>query len=400
MPKTKPSLLKDLDHTYDGLGANPIRVFDAEASKIPNVIKLSLGEPDFNVPEHIKQAAIDSINNDESHYGPSNGWPKVRQAAADFLSDRYGLDYDPNTEIAVTVGATEGLHAALDTLLNPGDQVLMPSPTFSLYDQLIRINGAEPVYVDTSSTGFVFTPEQLKAGIARCDHLKAVLLNFPSNPTGVTYNEAQVRALADVLRETDVTVISDEIYSELTYDGTHFSFAKALPEQTLLINGVSKSHAMTGWRIGLIAGPAELMRRVSLAHAFNVTSASNPAMAGAYEAMSTEAGRQDTLAMKAEYLKRRDLVVAKMSAMGFGIPNPNGAFYVFAKIPADLIQDDTEFCYDLVRKNAVALIPGGGFGPGGEGHVRLSYAASMDNLTKAMRRLQEYVDDYRATHTA
>ncbi len=316
MPTTKPSLLQNLDHTYDGLGANPIRVFDAEASKILHVIKLSLGEPDFNVPEHVKQAAIASINNDESHYGPSNGWPKLRQAAADFLQDRYDLTYDPNTEVAITVGATEGLHAALDTLLNPGDQVLMPSPTFSLYDQLVRINGAEPVYVDTSSTGFVFTPEQLRAGIAKCDHLKVVLLNFPSNPTGVTYNEAQVTALADVLRDTDIAVISDEIYSELTYEGTHYSFAKALPEQTLLINGVSKSHAMTGWRIGFIAGPAELMRRVSLAHAFNVTSASNPAMAGAYEALSTEAGRQDTLAMKAEYLKRRDFVVKKNAGDG------------------------------------------------------------------------------------
>jgi Aspartate/tyrosine/aromatic aminotransferase len=165
MPNTKPSLLKDLNHNYDGLQPNPIRIFDAEASKIDGVLKLSLGEPDFNVPEHIKQAAINAITTNQSHYGPSNGWPVVRQAAADFLKDRYNLDYNPDTEIALTVGATEGLHSFLDTILNPGDKVIMPSPTFSLYDQLIRINGAEPVYINTESSGFVLTPEQLQHAI-------------------------------------------------------------------------------------------------------------------------------------------------------------------------------------------------------------------------------------------
>lgn len=392
MPSTKAALLTDLKHTYDGLKPNPIRVFDAEASATPGVLKLTLGEPDFDVPEHIKQAAIDSINNNESHYGPSNGWPKLRQAAAGFLADRYQLDYNPDSEIIVTVGATEGLHSCLDTLLNPGDKVLMPSPTFSLYDQLIRINGGIPVYINTESTGFVLTPEQLAAAIAKeGPAVKAILLNFPSNPTGVTYNQEQVEAIAKVVAQTNITVISDEIYSELTYGADHYSFAKALPEQTLLINGVSKSHAMTGWRIGIIAGPADLMKRVALAHAFNVTVASNPAMAGATEALSTEAGRQDSLAMKAEYIKRRDYVVAEMTKLGFQIPEPTGAFYVFAKIPAGCIQDDSEFCYDLLRKNKLAVIAGGGFGPGGESHIRVSYAASMADLHEAMSRLSAYV---------
>jgi aminotransferase len=392
MPNTKPSLLQDLKHTYDNLAPNPIRVFDAEASNIPDVVKLTLGEPDFNVPDHIKQAAIASINNDESHYGPSNGWPKLRRAATSFLKDRYDLDYNPDTELVVTVGATEALHSCLDTVLNPGDKVLMPSPTFSLYDQLIRINGAIPVYINTEATGFVLTPDQLRKAIAdEGDRVKAILLNFPSNPTGVTYNKEQVDAIAKVVADTDLVVISDEIYSELTYGATHASFAKALPEQTLLINGVSKSHAMTGWRIGFIAGPVELMRRVSLAHAFNVTVASNPAMAGATEALSTEAGRVDSQKMKAEYIKRRDYVVDEMTKMGFSIPQPNGAFYVFAKIPAGCIQDDTEFCYDLLRKNKLAVIAGGGFGPGGEAHIRVSYAASMATLREAMKRMGAYV---------
>lgn len=396
MPATKAGLLTDLKHTYDGLKPNPIRVFDAEASKTPGVLKLTLGEPDFNTPDHIKQAAIDSINANQSHYGPSNGWPKLRQAACHFLEDRYGVKYDSDTEMVITVGATEGLHSCLDTVLNPGDKVLMPSPTFSLYDQLIRINGGIPVYMDTSSNGFVLTPEQLEDTIAKeGPHVKAILLNFPSNPTGVTYNEAQVKAIAAVVAKTNLIVISDEIYSELTYGATHYSFAKALPEQTLLVNGVSKSHAMTGWRIGTVSGPAKLMQRVALAHAFNVTVASNPAMAAATEAFSSEAGRQDSLKMKAEYIKRRDYLVKAMTDLGFEIPEPTGAFYVFAKIPEGCIQDDTEFCYDLLRKNKLAVIAGGGFGPGGEAHIRVSYAASMDDLHEAMRRMAAYVKENR-----
>lgn len=391
MPNLKPGLMTDLNHHYDGLRPNPIRVFDAEANQLPDVVKLTLGEPDFNVPDHIKQAAIASINADESHYGPSNGWPKLRAAAAGFLADRYALRYDPDSEIIVTVGATEALHACLDTLLNPGDAVIMPSPTFSLYEQLVRINGAEPVYLNTEPNGFVLTPAQLQAAIAAHPNAKAILLNFPSNPTGITYSKAEVEALAAVVATTNLTVISDEIYSELTYGQAHASFAAALPEQTLLVNGVSKSHAMTGWRIGFIAGPKTLMQRVALAHAFNVTVASNPAMAGATEALSTAAGKADTEAMKAEYLNRRDYVVAAMTRLGFTVPTPNGAFYVFAKIPANCLQDDSEFCYDLLRKNHLALIAGGGFGPGGEGYVRVSYAASMATLQEAMRRLGDYV---------
>lgn len=196
MPTAKPGLLNQLNHNYDGLGANPIRVFDAEANQVPDVVKLTLGEPDFNVPAHIKQAAIASINADESHYGPSNGWPKLRRAATGFLKDRYGLAYDPDHELVVTVGATEALHACLAAVLNAGDAVLMPSPTFSLYDQLVRINGATPVYLNTAATGFKLTPAQLAAAIADTPTAKAILLNFPANPTGVTYTRAEVQALA------------------------------------------------------------------------------------------------------------------------------------------------------------------------------------------------------------
>jgi len=256
------------------------------------------------------------------------------------------------------------------------------------------VGGGEPVFIDTSRNNFVLSPEMLKEAIQKYgDSIKAVVLNFPSNPTGVTYSEEEVKALADVLRETNIVVISDEIYSELTYETTHVSMAKYLPEQTVVLNGVSKSHAMTGYRIGFLAGPAELVSKFSLIHQFTITTATNSAMAAATEALSTDLGRQDTLQMKAEYQSRRDFIYETMTALGFQIPKPDGAFYIFAKIPTGYIQDDFEFARDLAHKSRLAVIPGASFGPGGEGYIRLSYAASQENLQEAMTRLTQYMSE-------
>jgi len=225
------------------------------------------------------------------------------------------------------------------------------------------------------------------------DSIKAIVLNFPSNPTGVTYSEAEVKALADILRDTNIVVISDEIYSELTYETTHVSMAKYLPEQTILLNGVSKSHAMTGYRIGFLAGPAEVVKKLGLIHQFTVTTVTNSSMAAATEALNTEAGREDTLIMKKQYKERRDFVFDTMTSLGFAIPKPAGAFYIFAKIPEKFEQDDTKFARDLAQKNQLAVVPGSSFGPGGEGYVRLSYAASMSKLQDAMNRLTKYMNE-------
>lgn len=394
MPEVKQSILSSLNKRLDLVKPGAIRAFDNEISSIPDILKLTLGEPDFNVPDHIKQAAIDSINNDDSHYAASNGKIELRQAAADFLKDRYDLDYDAQEEIIATVGATEAIYTVLTSILNEGDKVLLPTPIFPLYIPITLIDGAEPVFMDTSANGFVLSPEMLKAAIAEHgDKIKAIVLNFPSNPTGVTYTAEEVQALADVLRDTNIIVISDEIYSELTYDAKHASMAKYLPEQTILLNGVSKSHAMTGYRIGFLAAPAPLVARLGLIHQFTITTATNSAMVAATEALSTAAGKQDTLDMKAEYQKRRDYVYDQMTQLGFTVPKPNGAFYIFAKIPAELSQDDVAFARDLAYKNKLALIPGSAFGPGGEGYVRISYAASMTTLQEAMKRLGEYIQE-------
>lgn len=394
MPEVKPSLLNNLNQHLKLVGPSAIRAFDMEVSEIPDIIKLTLGEPDFNVPDHIKQAAIRSIEANDSHYAASNGTIHLREAAAGFLADRYDIDYDPTNEIIVTIGATEAIYDTLTTILNPGDKIILPTPIFPLYIAVGLVDGAEPVFIDTSSNDFVLSPEMLKDAIAKHgDDIKAVVLNFPSNPTGVTYNDEQIKAIADVLRGTDIIVISDEIYSELSYENNHVSMAKYLPEQTILLNGVSKSHAMTGYRIGILAGPAQLVQKIAMIHQFATTTASNPAMAAAAEALGTEAGRQDTLVMKAEYLQRRDYVYDTMTQLGFKVAKPDGAFYIFAKIPAGYIQDDFVFARDLAQKNGLALIPGSSFGPGGEGYIRLSYAASIETLQKAMHRLTTYMEE-------
>lgn len=392
MPHAKPALLSLFNQRLDLVQPSAIRAFDNEVSNIPNILKLTLGEPDFNVPEHIKQAAVDSIVDNDSHYAASNGTLALREAAAGFLAERYGLNYDAASEIIVTVGATEGIYTVVTSLLNAGDKVLLPTPIFPLYIPVTLVGGGEPVFIDTSANDFVLSPDMLRAALAEHgDKIKAIVLNFPSNPTGVTYNEAEVEALADVLRDTNTVVISDEIYSELTYDAKHVSMAKFLPEQTILLNGVSKSHAMTGYRIGLLAGPAELVAKLGLIHQFTITTPTNSAMAAATEALGTVAGKADTLAMKKEYQARRDFVYQTMTALGFKIPKPAGAFYIFAKIPADFTPDDVAFARDLAEKNQLAFVPGSAFGPGGEGYVRLSYAASMATLEEAMARLTAYI---------
>lgn len=394
MPKMKESLKGQINRDLTSVAPSNIRTFDAQVSSIEGIVKLTLGEPDFNVPTAMKEAAIQAIEANDSHYTPSAGTDSLRRAIAHFLADRYQLNYDPQKEIAVTVGATEAIFASLEAILNPGDKVLIPTPAFPLYETVVQMLGAQPVLIDTSATGFVLTPELLSTTLEREGPVKTLVLNYPSNPTGVTYDADQLKALAAVIDRTSLFVIADEIYSELIYSGTHTSLATYLPEQTLVINGASKSHAMTGYRIGFIAGPAELMKVVTMVHSLLVTSPSNPAMAAAVAAFGTEAGRQATLTMKKAYQERRDFMLTALSAAGFEIASPNGAFYLFAKLPEQFNNKDEAFATALAKEGAVAVIPGLYFGPGGAGYLRLSYATSMKNLRLAAERIQSFV----ATH--
>lgn len=388
MPEMKAGLNRQFNTNLSRVQPTPIRVFDNNASKIPGIVKLTLGEPDFNVPEVAKQAAIKSINENDSHYSTGSGTPELRHAIANYLRNHYDLDYDAETEIAVTIGATEAIYASLFAIINPGDQVLIPTPTFPLYESIVNLLGGEAINIDTSANDFVLSPAALQAALAEHDRVKAIVLNYPSNPTGVTYSADQLKALAAVLADTNLIVIADEIYSELIYDGHHTSIAKFIPGQTIVLNGASKSGAMTGYRIGFMAAPAELMKRTGMVHSIMITSPSDPAMAAAVPVFDSTAGHQATLDMKAAYEDRRDFLVRELQKLGFGVATPNGAFYVFAKLPADQGTDDVAFATRLAKEGKVATIPGSYFGDGGEGYLRLSYATSMENLKLAIERMQ------------
>ncbi|MFI3835416.1 pyridoxal phosphate-dependent aminotransferase [Streptococcus equinus] len=388
------SLTDRFNKNLDKIEVSLIRQFDQSISDVPGIMKLTLGEPDFTTPDHVKEAAKAAIDANQSHYTGMAGLPALRQAAADFVKTKYNLSYNPDNEILVTIGATEALSATLTAILEPGDTVLLPAPAYPGYEPIANLVGAEIVEIDTTDNDFVLTPEMLeKAILEQGDKLKAVLLNYPTNPTGVTYSRKQIKELADVLKKYDVFVISDEVYAELTYSNEpHVSIAEYLPEQTILINGLSKSHAMTGWRIGLIFAPAIFTAQLIKSHQYLVTAAATMAQFAAIEALSV--GKDDALPMKAEYLKRRDYIMDKMSALGFKIIKPDGAFYIFAKIPAGYEQDSFKFCQSFAREKAVAFIPGVAFGQYGEGYVRLSYAASMETITTAMERLKEFMEEH------
>lgn len=384
------NLAAKMNQALDPIKPSSILAFNQEISHIEGIIPLTLGEPDFATPEHVKNAGIQAINNNESHYAPSTGLLELRTAAAEFLKDKYNAQYDPNSEVIVTVGATGGIYSSLTAILNPGDEVILPVPIFPLYIPIVIMNGAKPVFVDTSNDGFKLTPEKLNQTLIDHPQAKAIILNYPSNPTGVTLTRAELQALADVIKQHEIFVISDEIYSELSFDHPHVSLGEILPEQTILLNGVSKSHAMTGWRIGILATNQAIMKKIAMVNQFTVTAATTNAQKAALEAFQN--GAADTLPMKAEYLKRRDLVVKELNAMGMATEVPTGAFYAFAKIPERFGNDSFAFARKLAREAKVAVIPGGSF-PAGEGYVRLSYATSIEQLQEAIKRMKHYLEE-------
>ena len=384
-------LTKRFNKQLDKIQVSLIRQFDQAISEIPGVLRLTLGEPDFTTPDHVKEAAKRAIDQDQSYYTGMSGLLTLRQAASDFVKEKYQLDYNPENEILVTIGATEALSATLTAILEEGDKVLLPAPAYPGYEPIVNLVGAEIVEIDTTENGFVLTPEMLeKAILEQGDKLKAVILNYPANPTGITYSREQLEALAAVLRKYEIFVVCDEVYSELTYTGeNHVSLGTMLRDQAIIINGLSKSHAMTGWRLGFIFAPANFTAQLIKSHQYLVTAANTMAQHAAVEALT--AGKDDAEPMKKEYIQRRDYIIDKMTDLGFEIIKPDGAFYIFAKIPAGYNQDSFAFLKDFAQKKAVAFIPGAAFGQYGEGYVRLSYAASMETISEAMKRLEEYM---------
>ena len=371
-----------------------IRRFFDLASTMKDTISLGVGEPDFVTPYHIRNAAINSLLDGETQYTPNRGLLPLRQEISRYQEDRFLTPYDPETEILVTVGASESIDIALRALISAGDEVLVPEPSYVSYSPSVIFAGGTPVGVRTEqSNGFRLTAEHVRAAVT--PRTKALILPYPNNPTGGIMERADLEALAQVVRETGILVISDEIYAELTYgENKHVSFA-SLPgmwDYTLTINGFSKAFAMTGWRVGYICGPAEILTVLNKIHQYGILCAPRMGQTAALEAlrMGRENGYEDVEKMRASYDRRRRLMVDGFRSMGLSCFEPLGAFYVFPSIAKTGLTSE-EFCARLLRETHVAAVPGTAFGACGEGNIRCSYATGIDKLNIALERMEKFV---------
>ena len=352
-------------------------------------ISLGIGEPDFQTPWHIRDAGIFSLEKGFTKYTPNAGLSDLRAAISRYLKRRFHLEYAPVGQVLVTVGGSEGLDLAFRCLLEPGDEVIIPAPSFVCYGPLVSIMHGVPVLVETKAENdFRLTPGELRGAITA--KTKALVLPFPNNPTGGIMGREDLEALAGVLRGTDIMVISDEIYAELTYGGRHVSMA-GIPdmyERTIVVNGFSKAYSMTGWRLGYVCGPKPIIAAMTKLHQFGIMSAPTTSQYAAVEAMRS--GDGDIEHMREEYDRRRRYLVENLNRIGLSCFEPKGAFYVFPDIRSTGLTSE-EFCDRFLAEQRVAVIPGTAFGPGGEGYVRACYAASMHDLAEALDRLEKFL---------
>ncbi|USK76343.1 aminotransferase A [Peribacillus frigoritolerans] len=363
-----------------------IRKFYNMVADIEGTISLTIGQPDFPTPMHIKEAAKQAIDNDYTVYTHNAGYLELREAASNYVKDKYKLNYDPANEVIVTSGASEGIDIAFRTILIPGNEVILPGPVYPGYEPIIKMCGATPVYADTTKNGFRLTADILEKYITQ--HTRCIVLPYPSNPTGVTLTSEELLDIAELVRGKDIFILADEIYSELVFDQEHVSIATFLKEQTIVLNGLSKSHSMTGWRIGLLFAPAAISQHLLKVHQYNVTCAASISQRAALAALT--AGRNDAIPMKTEYARRREYVYSRLQAMKLEIVKPNGAFYFFIKLPEGYASS-LDFCLKLVQQEKVAVVPGDAFSPLGEGYFRISYAYSMETLEKALDRIEAFL---------
>jgi aminotransferase len=371
-----------------------IRRFAQKVTEFPDAISLTLGQPDFPTPEHIRQAGQTAISTHRTTYTPNAGLLELRIAASQYIQNKYQMTYHPDTEILVTVGVAHALDITLRTIVSPGDEVILPAPIYPGYEPILRMCGATPVYVDTRKTGFVLTADALLQAIT--EKTKAVILPYPSNPTGCILRPKDLAELADVLRNRDIFVVSDEIYSELVYTGRHMSIATmpGMREKTIVINGLSKSHAMTGWRIGFTFAPPEITQHLVKVLQYSATCATSISQVAGIEALT--AGANDAEAMRVAYLERRDFLLFRLRQMGFEVATPEGAFYVFPAIHPWQFSS-LDFATRLLEEGGVAGVPGDAFSVYGEGYIRFSYAYAMPILAEAMNRIEAFLHSIRQT---
>ncbi|MBR6791100.1 MAG: aminotransferase class I/II-fold pyridoxal phosphate-dependent enzyme [Oscillospiraceae bacterium] len=366
-----------------------IRRFFDIANEMDNVISLGVGEPDFKTPYAVRRAAMDTLQRGKTAYSANAGLMQLRKSIANYMKRSFSLDYDPAGEVIVTVGGSEGIDLCVRAFVNPGDEVLIPEPSFVAYAPMVTLACGVPVPLETlAEDEFRLTPERLEAAIT--PKTKLLVLPYPNNPTGAVMRREHLEAIAEVLKKHDIVVLSDEIYAELTYNGRHTSIAEidGMKERTVIVNGFSKSFAMTGWRLGFLCGPQPAMKQMLKIHQYALMCAPTTAQYAAIEALDN--CEENIAQMRDEYNLRRRFIVDAFNRLGLDTFEPEGAFYVFPCIRSTGLSSE-EFCEQLLYSKRVAVVPGNAFGQSGEGFVRVSYSYSVNHLTEAVRRIGEFL---------
>jgi aminotransferase len=381
--------IQPLNPIVTDLAPDGLLDFQLAVRDIPDLVRLTFGEPGFDVADPIKERIIQSVRDNQSHYADSQGERDLRTAAVDYYNRKYDLHYTGEDNIIVTIGVSEAINVVFLTLLNNNEGVIVPEPAYPPYFASLDLARGKKVSINTRPTNFKLTPEQVEEAIATAKvPVKAILFNYPSNPTGVTYSKDELMALAEVFKKHRLWVISDEIYAQLTYDQEHVSLATMIPDQTILITGLSKSHAMTGYRIGFIIAEKEFIDYAQKVHGALTFSLPKILQDGALTAVTEAAEVADE--MRDIYKRRRDWLAPRLEELGFEVVNPEGAFYIFAKIPADMGVSGFDFAVELANEAHVAIVPGDAFSSYTPEYVRLSYAASDEDLAEAVARMQHF----------
>ncbi len=383
---------KILSPTVTAIKPSGIRKFFDIANTMEDVISLGVGEPDFPTPWEIRKAGILSLESGKTRYTSNSGLEQLREEISRYVARKYGVDYLPTEEILVTVGGSEAIDACIRAIAVPGDEIIIPQPSYVCYEPITMLCGCKPVIIETRAEhDFKLTPAELRAAIT--PRTKALILPYPCNPTGAVMEEDDLAAIAEVLRDTNIVVISDEIYAELTYTGRPHVSVASIPEmreRTILVNGFSKTFSMTGWRLGYACGPAPLMKQMLKIHQFAIMCAPTTSQYAAVEALRN--GDEAVEAMREEYDMRRRLMVKGFNDLGLSCREPKGAFYAFPSIASTGMSSD-EFCEKLLYSQRVAIVPGTAFGRGGEGFVRASYCYSTEHINEALRRIKLFLQE-------
>lgn len=383
---------KYFNNEIQSIKPSGIRKFFDIANEMDNVISLSIGEPDFQTPWHIRDEGIDSLKKGKTWYSPNRGFSDLLKEITNYYKRRFGITYDDKTQALVTVGGSEGIDLVFRTLIEKGDEVIIPEPSFVCYEPLTVMAGGTPVIINTKNEdNFRLKADDLRSTVT--SRSKLLVLPYPNNPTGAIMEKEDLEEIAKVVIENDLLVLSDEIYSELTYGGREHASIAAIDgmyDRTIVINGFSKSYAMTGWRLGYALGPAQIIAQMTKLHQYGIMSAPTTAQYAAIEALKN--GDNDVAHMRDEYDMRRRLVVDGFNAMGLSCFEPLGAFYVFPCIKSTGLTSE-EFCTRLIMDKHVAVVPGTAFGNSGEGFVRVSYSYSINHLRTALKRIKEFLEE-------